>query len=232
MQRRIFVRSSRRQADSKYWHLGPPQSGRNFLERRGREYSVWMWNTSAVTSTSPGPNKSDGERGYIPSVTGVGSHSKCVFTSDRVMTNNGALLDGSFQDSTQHDVREKRSGMTDDHGKAIFSGQQEKRREARSKEQVAELGQSAGATSWISWMKKESFHSRNLDLLRSLSLVSSFSSSFFVLVALCLRLIEERRRGEKNHDSLARKEKSHLPRLRWAEKSIVAGIMRQPFRNL
>lgn len=49
-------------------------------------------------------------------------------------------------------------------------------------------------------MKKESFHSRNLDLLRSLSLVSSFSSSFFVLVALCLRLIEERRRGEKNHD--------------------------------
>lgn len=66
------------------------------------------------------------------------------------MTNNGALLDGSFQDSTQHDVREKRSGMTDDHGKAIFSGQQEKRREARFKEQVAELGQSAGATSWIS----------------------------------------------------------------------------------
>lgn len=50
-----------------------------------------------------------------------GSHSKCVFTSDRVMTNNGVLLDGSFRDSTQHDVREKRSGMTDDHGKAVSS---------------------------------------------------------------------------------------------------------------
>lgn len=32
------------------------------------------------------------------------------------MTNNGALLDAPFQDSTQRDVREKRSGMTDDHG--------------------------------------------------------------------------------------------------------------------
>lgn len=80
------------------------------------------------------------ERGQTPGVTEVGSHSKCVFTSDRVMTNNGTLLDGSFQDSTQHDAREKRSGMTDDHGKAIFSGQRRKRREELlAKKQVAEL---------------------------------------------------------------------------------------------
>lgn len=50
------------------------------------------------------------------------------------MTNNGgpSWLDAPFQDSTQRDVREKRSGMTDDHGhQAVFS-------RGREEEQVAE----------------------------------------------------------------------------------------------
>ncbi|KOX77719.1 hypothetical protein WN51_09384 [Melipona quadrifasciata] len=100
----------------------------------------------------------------------VGSHSKCVFTSDRVMTNNGVLPDGSFRDSTQHDVREKRSGMTDDHGRLRPSspGQLgEKEGRARFKEQVADLGQPAGATSWIYPVNEEGvlpFPEPHLDL--------------------------------------------------------------------
>lgn len=56
------------------------------------------------------------------------SHSKHVFTNDRVMTNNGTLLDGRLDISTPHDAREKRCGMTDDHLK-VSRGELEKERE-------------------------------------------------------------------------------------------------------
>lgn len=84
------------------------------------------------------------------------SHSKCVFTSDRVMTNNGALLDAPFQDSTQRDVREKRSGMTDDRGHQVFS-REEGGRGTGSSRGLRELVD-------VERMKEVSFHSRNSDL--------------------------------------------------------------------
>lgn len=104
---------------------GPPQSGGKFLERRGRECEYRP--CECETRARPPPPSSLNEREIGTRRNGLnsrcdgwggwwGSHSKCVFTSDRVMTNNGVLLDGSFRGSTQHDVREKRSGMTDDHG--------------------------------------------------------------------------------------------------------------------
>lgn len=72
------------------------------------------------------------------------------------MTNNGALLDAPFQDSTQRDVREKRSGMTDDRGHQVFSRE----------EGGGGTGSSRGLRELVDVerMKEVSFHSRNSDL--------------------------------------------------------------------
>ena len=225
------VRSSRRQADSKYWRLGPPQSGGKFLERRGRECEYRP--CECETRAQPPPPRTawtreirDAEKwAKLPLWRvweGGGSHSKCVFTSDRVMTNNGVLLDGSFRGSTQHDVREKRSGMTDDHRVRPSSPGQhgEKRREAQFKEQVADLGQSATATSWISceWRRSPSIPGtwtcflffRSYLLFRPSSSSSSSSSSCPLPWLIEERTTEKRKKKNEEKTSSRGKRKAVL----------------------